>query len=262
MGANFDVAIATENHDMHQENIMQFLTKTAVFSTLLALAPAAAAQAITFKADLMSLNNSGVSGTAFLELLNDDMGKPSSLKVRIEATGLEPGQLHPQHIHGRFSDSGAAINSVVPPASADDDGDGFVEVLEGAPFYGPVILPLSSPPAESASEQVFPTAPDGTISFVETYDLSNDSLFFNPLTGTDFTSEALFPLPFREIVLHGATVPGGVSENLPNGGYLATLPVAAGEIEAVPEEIPEPPVTLGLLGLGGLALIRRRLRAA
>ncbi len=247
-----------------QNNTMKQFGKAALLSTAIALAPAIAVDAATFKADLKPLNNSGVNGTALLEVLEAQ----NLLRVTINATGLEPNMLHPQHIHGRFANSGSnfegqPINSVTPPPSADTDGDGFIEVLEGLPFYGPIILPLSSPPAESASEQVFPTAPNGTISFTETYDLSNDSLFFDPIAGIDFTSEDLFPLMKREIVLHGMTVPAGIGEGTDgevngSGGYLATLPVAAGEIQAVPESVPEPAATLGLLSLGGLAFLRRR----
>ncbi|MEW5855866.1 MAG: PEP-CTERM sorting domain-containing protein [Cyanobacteriota bacterium] len=243
---------------------MKQFGKVALLSTAIALAPAIAVSAATFKADLKPLNNSGVSGTALLELLEDK----NLLKVTINATGLEPNMLHPQHIHGRFADSGSdfngeAIDSVTPPPSADTDGDGFIEVGEGLPFYGPIILPLSSPPAESPSGQSFPTAPNGTISFTQTYDLSKDSLFFDPIAGIDFTSEDLFPLVNREIVLHGMTVPAGVGEGTGgavngSGGYIATLPVAAGEIQAVPESVPEPAATLGLLSLGGLAFLRRR----
>ncbi len=229
---------------------MKPFCRITVLSAALTLIPAVAASATTFKANLMELNNSGVTGIALLKVLSDQItGVPASLQVTITATGLEPNQLHVQHIHGRFSGPGIGegnpIDSQTPPASADTDGDGFIEVGEGVPFYGPIILPLSSP-----SDQSFPTAPNGTISFSETYDLSNNALFSDPT----FTAEDLFPLVNREIVIHGRSVAGGIGagtngEVNGTGGYLVPLPVAAGEIQAVPE--PQP---LTLLG-AGIALV-------
>lgn len=158
-----------------------------------------AAKAKIYTAELSALNGSNVWGTAELVLEGNE------LTVTINATGLEPGRLHPQHIHG-FKENNR--NSKCPPASADDDGDGFVELGEGLPFYGPVLLPL----------QPFPTAPDGTITFVETYDVSD----------LDFS---VTPLQNRAIVLHGMTA------TLTKDGeeitdYIATLPVACGQIQA------------------------------
>ena len=143
----------------------------------------------TYTADIMSLNNSGVMGTATL-MLDGDM-----LTVHIQASGLEPGMIHPQHIHG-FKDSNK--NAVCPPMSADMDGDGLIELAEGLPFYGPILLPL----------QPFPVAPDGTIDYKQTFDISDKTV--------------LLPLQNNVIVLHGMTV---------DGEYVATLPVACGEIK-------------------------------
>ncbi|MFD2515090.1 hypothetical protein ACFSRY_14540 [Pontibacter locisalis] len=151
----------------------------------------------TYTADIMSLNDSGVMGTATLTLEGD------MLTVHIMASGLEPGMLHPQHIHG-FMDSNK--NAVCPPMSADMNGDGFIDLTEGAPFYGPVLLPL----------EPFPTAPDGTIDYKQTFEVTANML----------------PLQNNVIVLHGMTVEGLVENGmtLPEQ-YVATLPVACGEIK-------------------------------
>jgi len=142
----------------------------------------------TYTAEISSLNNSGVTGTATLILDGDQ------LTVHIMASGLEPGMVHPQHIHG-FPDKNK--NATCPPMWADKDGDGLVELGEGLPFYGPVMLPL----------EPFPTAPDGTINYTRTFDIS-DNL-------------SLLPLQNDVIVLHGMTV---------DGEYIATLPVACGMV--------------------------------
>lgn len=145
------------------------------------------ARAKMYTVDIAPLNGSGVSGTAELTLVGDQ------LTVKVYATGLEPNMVHPQHIHGFIENN---RNSTCPPASADEDGDGLVELGEGLPFYGPVLLSLTP----------FPTAPDGTISFEMTYTVDS----------------SITPLQNRVIVLHGMTV---------EGEYVATLPVACGQIK-------------------------------
>jgi len=92
-----------------------------------------------------------------------------------------------------------------------------------------------------------------TISFSQTYDLSVDGIFAD-----GFEADDLFPLPLREIVLHGDNAPAEVKEFATEDGYFPTIPVAAGEIkQSTP--VPEPSMSLGaVLGLGGLFWLRRR----
>lgn len=133
------------------------------------------------------LNGSGVTGTAHLTLEGDQ------LRVEIQACGLEPHQVHPQHIHG-FEHR----NAVCPPMSADSNHDGILTLEEGLPFYGPIMLALMP----------FPTADaNGCIHYAETFTITVDE--FRPLQS-------------RTMVLHGMTV---------NGTYWATLPVACAEIQ-------------------------------
>ncbi|MAY74292.1 MAG: hypothetical protein CMJ31_06120 [Phycisphaerae bacterium] len=199
-----------------------------------------------WRANITALNGSGVSGTAELFLDGDN------LTVTVVATGLEADMAHPMHIHGLVDDmDGSSGDSTTPTIGADTDGDGFVELAEGLPSYGPVILPLTSPPGSGLDG--FPTAPGGVINFSQVYDLSDDSVF-----GDGFDSDNLFPLDFREIVIHGMTVPAGIGAGTDGevdgtGGYLATLPVAAGEFVLVPA-----PGVVTIAGLGGALAFRRR----
>jgi Ca2+-binding RTX toxin-like protein len=176
-----------------------------------------------YRADLNALNGSGVRG--FAEFAHDD----ATLTARVVARGLEPDGVHIQHIHGAFDEDGNPIDSFTPGPSADVDGDGFLELAEGLPFYGPILLNLTSPPG--AGLDGFPTAPDGTVDFQETYDLGTD-------LATDIDAADLIPLDLREVVIHGLTVgaeAGGGTEGEVDGtaGYKLVLPVASGEIAAV-----------------------------
>ncbi|HKJ87432.1 MAG TPA: hypothetical protein VKA48_02895 [Gammaproteobacteria bacterium] len=318
-------------------------------SGLVLLGAPALAWGIPYSANLQPLNGSGVTGTANLNLQGSD------LQVKINASGLEPNKVHQQHIHGLFDNQNNPKNSTVPSASADTDGDGYVELQEGASSYGPVILPLKSygsgqaanqaqqasqsnqgnnnnqnnqaektanktkEAAQKASQETkqtaqkignkvkeaaqqigvqnqqgdqaqqagqngqanqnqqaqqasqnqgngqYPTASsDGTISFSQTYDLSNSNIFAN-----DYSRDDLLPLTKRTIVLHGMTPqdsPGAGTPGEIDGspGYKALLPVAAGDIVSgqtgqagqagQTQQIPEPGV-LSLLAMGGLAFL-------
>lgn len=184
---------------------MKKLYTTLVLAAVMALvlAPAALAQrsSETYSVDLESLNNSGATGVAEVTL------QGNKLNVNIQATGLEPNKVHPQHIHG-FTKQNRGQNSVCPPPSAADDlenipeevsnPDEFIGVEEGAPFYGSILLPLMP----------FPTADEaGNVSFEETYKVKPGQLK---------------PLENKVIVLHGDNV---------DGEYVGSLPVACGQLE-------------------------------
>ena len=146
---------------------------------------------------LEELNGSGVTGTAIL------IQRDTEVRAIVIARGLEPGQVHPQHIHGL---SGNTNGTCPPPSAADDrtglpeeaaDPDEFISLEDGAPFYGPVLLPLTP----------FPTANRaGVVFYDRTFQVSGD----------------LEDLDDEVVVLHGMTLAGG---------YAATLPVACGEID-------------------------------
>jgi Ca2+-binding RTX toxin-like protein len=180
--------------------------------------------------ELDALNSSGVNATAVLAMNTEEDGT-SYLNVAISATGMTPSQTHAQHVHGLFDGNGTPIDSMSPTIANDTDRDGMVEVLEGVSSYGDVLLPLTSGGAMPMADA------SGRVSFVQSYDLGDDSNFFSPVTMTDYTAEDIMPLTLREIVLHGVEIPDGIGESTGGeadggtNGFLGILPAAAGEIQ-------------------------------
>lgn len=238
----------------------------AACSALVAAALAAPAHAAIYTADLGSLNNSGVTGTATLEL-NGNL-----LTVTTHVEGLEEGRVHAQHIHGRVGPGGVPLPDFLPTLALDSDGDGLLEVAEGVPAYGPVIIGLT---LEAGGFPFVPSDGDanlfeGVIDYTRTFDIT-DPTIYDPIPGGGgalFTAAQLLPLDFREVVVHGlclGTVEQGSDRDCPNGtllganggeangtvGYKGPLPVASGLIAfAVPA-----PGTALLVGLGLLGMI-------
>jgi Ca2+-binding RTX toxin-like protein len=175
-----------------------------------------------FTVDLKALNSSGGSGTVTLIRTGD------TLTVAVAATGLTPGEVHLGHIHGTFDEMGNPTNATSPTIANDADGDGFVELLEGVPSYGPVILPF----VDAMGNDPMADA-DGNVLFFATYDLTDSATFAG-----DFDAADIADLTLREVVLHGAVVPDGAGEGTPgevdggSNGYTFILPAVVGEIEA------------------------------
>jgi hypothetical protein len=149
-----------------------------------------------YYAELEAMNDSGVEGSAILTIDGNE------LTIRLEAEGLEAGKVHMQHIHGFVENKG---NAKCPPPSADKDGNGLITLIEAAPYWGTVRVPLS------------PFSSEATIDYERTFNLQNqdNEAYFN-----------LRPLQNRAIVIHGKT--------LENGEYRELLPVACGQIKPMP----------------------------
>ena len=225
------------------------------------LATSAAATTTNYRAVLKDINNFGASGQVDLRL-ND---VANTLFVRVRAAGLDPNVPHVQHIHGLKNPDGTNGNSITPTAAQDTDGDGFIELGEGAATYGPIIVPLTDINQPGLSG--FPTAPGGMIDFSFTYDLLSSAIYAGAFGIAD-----LLNLKDREIVIHGAFtnfapinelpgLGGGIDQDvfgnpiLAARNYNAALPVLAGTISPVP--LPAAGWLL-LTGLGGLAAMRKK----
>ena len=232
---------------------------------------ASAAHVDLYTADLQPLSGSGVTGTVDLSLDRDAL----TLQVDFFATGLTPNQPHPAHIHGLGTNSpagagdplsiGDPLDSVSPTLADDSDGDGFIEVLEGLPKYGNILLALE---LDGGLGDFAVADSNGTVDYSVTYDLNADGVLGDPLTpGLVITPDDVLDLDLREVVIHGIFLEEGqgidsgraIEEADGTAGYKAVLPVAAGEIRAVdPVAVPTPAALPAGLALLGLAASRRR----
>lgn len=204
-----------------------------------------------FTVDFTQINGQGANGNAKLTI----NAGATSLFVQINATGLEAGGPHLAHIHGLFSNvtSGTPVNSTTPTINNDTDNDGFIELAEGLPSYGPILIDFGNIDPDQ----------DGSIAFSQTFDLTNSAIYSGGYGRTDLLGANLGSFDLREIVIHGMSVAPGIGAGTPGevngtGGYLAVLPVLSGEI-AVAGAIPEP--TSWALMIGGFGAIGTSLRS-
>lgn len=179
-------------------------------------------EAKLFVAELHPLNNSGVTGKATFKYKEG-----RQFLAQVHAEGLVPNMVHPQHIHG-FEDS--SKDAVCPPMSAAGE-DGLLELPDGLPFYGPVLVPLDVNLVPLMVE-AFPMAnANGRINYAQSTELSQLIMAIDEAQEGHQTLNDL-NLHHRTVVLHGAFVKDGqiVPAGTEGAEYIATLPVACGEI--------------------------------
>jgi hypothetical protein len=173
-----------------------------------------------FEADLAPIphspavdGGSNVTGTASLTV------EGTQVHVNLHVRGLSPNLPHAMHIHGILGD-----RNVCPPAAADTNGDGFVSLEEGAPFYGPIDTSLTETGDTSAASGLalerFPVADaHGNINYNRTFTIPQN---------------VIDSMGSLHIVVHGLDRDGNASG--PVGGYdslfEAVLPVACGTINS------------------------------
>lgn len=184
----------------------------------------------TYNVQLSALNSSGVSGTARLTM-DESAG---TFTVNVNGQNLD-ATVHPQHIHG--VPGGNVTGQAVCPTTADDaNSDGFVDVLEGLPRYGGILLPLDDDIGNQDTN--IPGFPTGTtVNYTQSTPLATlrsaivkaDANTSDPVV--TLGANGTIDLSKYVIVLHGTTrtlpTTVGTLPGLPN---TATLPVACGRI--------------------------------
>ena len=111
---------------------------------------------------ILDPNTEGVSGEASFQVDEGD----DLFTATVEAEGLAPSIEHLQFVF----DGGSC-----PPSSADVNGDGFVDVVEGSAFFGEILIALDDDlGTRSGGSSVFPFAnANGEIDYEESADLQS-----------------------------------------------------------------------------------------
>jgi hypothetical protein len=184
-------------------------------------------------ADISELNSSRVEGFAFIAVDRNGPGKEDDvINVLLSAENLQAG-LHIKHIHG-FGDGRDAVTPTIAADRPENggDGDGFLELAEGAPAYGPILVNLT--PFDTF------TSDGSTIVFNNSFHLpSGDASHDNAAHAGDAIT-TFDNLDLNHFVIHGLRVPTSVGVGTPGevgvtdgDDYKEALPVAIGEIERV-----------------------------
>ena len=181
----------------------------------------AQAEAAVFQTNLGEVNGSGASGTATIEVRDNEM------TVRVHATGTSPNLPHAQHIH-------IGGQGVCPGPEADEDDDGFVSTTEAQPFVGDIGVSLTtegdtSPDSGLAVDRMPVADESGTIDYQRTFAVPEGVSLDDMENGV--------------VVIHGISEVGGDptqydgearSDLDPELSAQATLPAACGALSAAP----------------------------
>lgn len=183
------------------------------------------ARAQVFRAQLRPLNGDvshrPVTGHATVRIAD------GRFTVRVRARGLEPGIPHPQHIHGK---AGLAEGDC-PDRSADENGDGLVDVVEGLPDYGAIRLTLDGDLTDGPGTQASSLPRADNEGGAITYEASAPAEAVRSGVDEAFGGYDL-ALQNRHIVLHGVDPATDLATARSIGDLPAwlTLPVACGEL--------------------------------
>ncbi|HEU4642988.1 MAG TPA: hypothetical protein VFS44_11085 [Gemmatimonadaceae bacterium] len=166
-------------------------------------------------------------GKAFFTIRN------GQFSARVDARGLEPNMPHAQHIH---------TATRCPPAAADVNGDGIVDVIEGVPFYGPILIPLDDNLAvQGAGAFPVATGRQGSIQYQASVALNTlladlDAPDPDPTDAIVKLNGAPLALETRHVVLHGVDIHTFLPPSVATLGTAppqATLPVACGPVRKI-----------------------------
>lgn len=246
---------------MKKKATLLFVPALALGAAVLTAAPAFAASAdasggsSTYQTDLGALNGSGASGTAMITVTGDQAKVTMSVKGLAETFNGNPYP-HVQHIH-------IGGQGTCPAPSADKNGDGIVDTVEGQPAYGMIGTTLSSSgdTSKAAATDLKVAGMGGSYDYNRTFTLNADTA-------------AAIKAGNAQIVVHGldpATLSkkaqGEKSNLVPSLPLAATSPALCGNL-AVSQMGTMPKggaqtgggstssgVDLGLLGLGGALLL-------
>lgn len=204
-------------------------------------------QSWSFQANLDPLNNSGTVGDVLIE----GQGNQATVYMTVDGaaeTFMDGPFPHAQHIH--FGSQG-----ICPPADADQNGDGAVNVEEGAPFYGGIGSSLTIEGDTSADSALAVERFPGGSSY--TYERSlelPDDVVASMVDGTGVVVvHGVDPTVLSE---EAANAQSELDDSLP---LAATLPAACGtltgsQMEGMPEGGADTGVAAGASEGSGMAM--------
>jgi hypothetical protein len=186
-----------------------------------------------YQAVLTPLNSSAslvaTTGTANIIIEGDEV------KVSMTVNGAPANITHIQHIHA---------GSSCPTLADDVNADTYIDVIEGVPKYGPILIPLDGDlSSQDAGAAGFPNAnSSGNYPYNETTSLTSmlaDLRAPDP-DPTDATIKLeggeLLNLAGRHIVIHGVLPSSNLPDTVASIGNIpshVTLPIACGVITRV-----------------------------
>lgn len=208
-------------------NFRKFAAGAVAVPVTLMFAGTAYAATGSASGNLEPLNESGASGMTMADVADTEV------TVTIQAQGLLADMPHAQHIH-----YGDEARNECPSLADDADGDGWLNVAEGVPAYGPIAVSLTTEGDTSADSGLavdrYPTAPGGTQNYERT------------MTVDQATADAILAGE-AVVVIHGVDYNG-------NGEYDAEA--GASELdESLPREATDPALCARLVAapMGGAA---------
>lgn len=226
--------------------------------TTMAAAPAMADHAAgSYSTTLNQINNSGATGTAWIDV------NGAEATVTIEASGLAETFMdgpypHVQHIH-------IGAQGTCPTMADDANGDGIIDTPEGQPAYGMIgtTLSLEGSTGPEAGTDVTVAPSGSSFTYERTFELNQetqDALAngtgvvvvhgLDPATQPAAATEKMSTLPGAESLPLAATAPAlcGPLQMQPAGG-------ADTGVEAAPAGETGGTTDAGMLALGGAGLL-------
>lgn len=219
-------------------------------AALLALAGPASAADGAAEADLTPVALSGVQATG----IGQAEISGTTLSFTLAAQGLLAGAPHAAHIH-----FGAEARNECPVAADDAAGDGTLNTTDGDPAYGPIVVSLT---------KTGDTSPESGLA-IDRFGVGDDFEYSRgDVTVTQEVADAILAGK-AAVVVHGVdhndsgTYDGDVMSDLdPTLPTEATDPAICGVLNAMPAGgvatgagSTSGPENLGLIGVGGLALL-------
>ncbi len=169
------------------------------------------------------LTEAKVSGEAIFIIAD------GNLNITLAVKGVAPNLMHLQHIHG-FIGGGSAT---FPPAKADTNGDGIIDLLETHKYTGKTLIPFNGTPIDlEIKSDSYPVAnKDGLLTYQISIPLDKLEAAVKKQYGIDKLT-----LEDRAIFIHG--IPEGKKlpdsvQSLPGVPAYITVPLACGIIKAL-----------------------------